>query len=568
MATSDGRMHLTFNGEIFNYRQVRNRLNYPFRTAGDTEVLLATLAIHGADGLNQLRGQFACAAYDSRRDEIILVRDRVGILPLYYVSTDKLFAFASEIKALVPVLDGPPLLDSGQLASYLTRRAVPAPNTLVKGIRKVPPGHILRVNAGGEISLRSYWQLPSPSDVLVQSRVEVVRSVDTALDLAVNEALTADVPVGAYLSGGLDSSLVVALASRHVAPRKLYTLCAEFGDPRYDESDYASIVSSRFSTDHHTVAVRAEDFLSLWEKLTYFRDAPLSEPADIAVFRLAQEARHHVKVMLSGEGGDELFGGYPKYRMARATGWAGLIPARARRSLLVPLERALPARANRARIALRAQTGVSIADRVATWFSPFTAYECQDLLGLEMPPLTHIPYRDAVDLMSRQDMRSWLPDNLLERGDRMSMAASLELRPPFLDARLIELAARLPSRFKVHNGEAKWILREVGRGYLPSTVIDRRKVGFRVPLDAWFRAGLRPMMRDLLLSSDAVVQDVMDGAVVKRLITDHERGRRNEEIRIWTLLSFEVWARCYLRQSASVADDCWSRPDAVRQIAT
>jgi asparagine synthase (glutamine-hydrolysing) len=550
MASPDGRLRLTFNGEIFNYRDVRTRLDYPFHTAGDTEVLLAALTLHGPDGVRDLRGQFACAAHDQRTRETWLIRDRIGVLPLYYMVSSELVAFASEIKALEPVF-GARELDSEHLPAYLMRRAVPAPNTLVRGVRKVPAGHVVRVAPTGEVSVQRYWTLPPAAEVLDVSPNQAIDLVDRAVRDAVDDALVSDVPVGSYLSGGLDSSLVVALASDRVS-RPLHTLSAEFGDARYDETLFASIVSRRFRTDHHTVPVRAHDFVDLWQQLSLHRDAPLSDPADIAVFRLAQAARQDVKVMLSGEGADELFGGYPKYRLAGLTDWTGHVPAAIRRRAFASVERLLPARANRARIAVRAQTGSSLSDRFDTWFAPFTAYECAELLGVEAPSLDEIEHRDAIDLMSRLDLASWLPDNLLERGDRMSMAASLELRPPYLDTRLVELAARLPSPYKVRHHKTKWILREVARRYLPTEIIDRPKIGFRVPLDAWFRSGLRDMSTDLLLSRDSVVSDLMDMRAVTRLVQDHERGRRNEEIRIWTLLSFEVWARQHLRVSAPI----------------
>jgi asparagine synthase (glutamine-hydrolysing) len=560
MPSVDGRFHLTFNGEIFNYQAVRDQLDYPFRTAGDTEVLLASITQRGLDGVRRLRGQFACAVHDRDTGELTLLRDRVGVLPLYYTVSDEMFAFASEIKALVPALRTAPQLDTSQLSAYLMRRAVPAPRTLVRGVRKVPPGHALRVSASGTVTVEPYWSLPEPADVLDLSPADAVDAVDRALHDAVDDALVADVPVGSYLSGGLDSSLVVALASRRVAPRRMHTLCAEFGDARHDESAYARAVSERFSTEHHPVSIRPDDFLDLWARLSQARDAPLSEPADIAVFRLAEAAREYVKVILSGEGGDELFGGYPKYRLADVTGWSGVAPAAVRRTLFGAVERGLPAKANRLRIAVRAQTAPTMADRLATWFAPFTGYECRTLLGLEPEGVTEVPHRDAIDLMSRLDIGSWLPDNLLERGDRMSMAASLELRPPFLDARLVELAARLPSEYKVRAGRPKWVLREVGRRYLPTHIIDRPKVGFRVPLDTWFRAGLQSMTHDLLLAPDSVVAEVLDMAAVRRLVEDHERHRRNEEIRLWTLLSFEVWARTYLRGPAVAGSVSGSQP--------
>jgi asparagine synthase (glutamine-hydrolysing) len=548
MVSPDGRFHLVFNGEIYNYRQVRSELAFEFRTNGDTEVLLAVLASAGPQGLRRLRGQFAFAIHDRDTDEIWLGRDGVGILPLYYAIDDDQLAFASEIKAILPVLERSPELDTVQLGSYLMRRSVPAPHTLLSGVRKVPPGSVLRISASGQVRTERFWTLPAPEDTLEMSDDEAIERIDRQLREAVDDALVADVPVGSYLSGGIDSSLVVAAATKSMRGQPLHTFCAEFGDPRYDESSFAETVSDAFNTTHHVVGVRADTFMDLWEELTWHRDAPLSEPADIAVYRLAQQAREHVKVILSGEGGDELFGGYPKYRFARSTELSGYVPQALRQALLLPAERLLPASANRLRVALRSQTGRRVEDRMATWFAPFTAYECKELLGVDVLATEQaVVHRDAVDLMSRLDLGAWLPDNLLERGDRMSMAASLELRPPFLNPRLIETAMRLPSRLKVRNGETKWVLRQVARRHLPASIIDRPKVGFRVPLDSWFRTGLQDMTHDLLLGADSVAGSVLDQRSIRRLVASHESGRRNEEIRLWTLLSFEVWARMYRR---------------------
>jgi len=362
----------------------------------------------------------------------------------------------------------------------------------------------------------------------------------------VDEALVADVPVGSYLSGGVDSSLVVALASARTS-HPIHTFCASFDDPDLDESPHAQAVAEIFGTRHHAVPATPGAFQDLWPRLSRHRDAPISEPADIVVFQLAEAARQHVKVVLSGEGSDEIFGGYPKYRFARATTIAGLLPGAVRRPALDLVQRALPHDSFRARIALRSLMPDSATERALGWFAPFTTGETERLLGASDPrtPID-VEYRDPVDLMTRLDLTSWLPDNLLERGDRMSMAASLELRPPFLDHRLVELGVRLPSRLKVHGGETKWILKQVADRYLPTSITRRPKMGFKVPLRAWFRAELRDLARDLLLSQDSRLGGVLDQGAVRELLTSHDSGRRNEEIRIWTLLSLEQWARSCL----------------------
>ncbi|MEY2447939.1 MAG: hypothetical protein QOH79_1415 [Acidimicrobiaceae bacterium] len=546
MASFDDRRHLTFNGEILNYRSLRAALDYPFRTSGDTEVLIALHAAHGDAMMPMLRGQFAFALHDRDTQSVMLARDHLGILPLYWYRDDALVAFASEVRALVPALPQGLAVDDVSIADYLTRRAVPAPFTLFDGIRKLRPGHVLRVSNDGSCTESPYWTLPTAAPGPVDPATVVDRVAD-ALEQSVARNLVADVPVGAYLSGGLDSSLIVAMvkAARH--GRGVETFSAGFGDQRFDELPFARTVSSLLGTNHHEVQVTADDFTTLWPRLTSHRGAPVSEPADVAVFRLAELARQSVKVVLSGEGSDELFAGYPKYRFAQLARPIAAVPSSIRSPALDRLQRALPARFSRPRTMVRALAGHTDVAVMEGWFAPFTAPERRQLLGREdghgQRDVVEQATGDVVQQMLYVDCHAWLADNLLERGDRMSMAASIELRPPFLDVDLVELAFALPSSVKVRGGTGKWVVKEIARRHLPDEIVDRRKVGFRVPLDAWFRQGLREMANDLLLGPDSFVGERMEREVIRRLLADHERGRRNEEIRVWTLLSLEVWHR-------------------------
>jgi asparagine synthase (glutamine-hydrolysing) len=543
MSSADGECHLTFNGEILNYRDLRRRFSYPYQTDGDTEAILACYAARGAAGLAELEGQFALGLHDARDGSLWLARDRVGILPLYYYVDSTLLAFASEIKSLLPAIPAT-RVDSRSLDAYLSQRAVAAPYTLFEGIRKLPPAHLLRVGERGIEEPRRYWHFPA-STPRPPSPQEAIEKVATTLREAVASALVADVPVGAYLSGGVDSSLIVAMMSDLRQGSGVKTFSAGFGDPRYDELPYARQVSQLLGTEHHEVAVTPDDFRNLWRRLTWHRDAPISEAADIAVFRLAELARQSVTVVLSGEGSDELFGGYPKHRYARASSMVGVLPASLRSAAFGAIERRLPPAASRLRIALRALAERDERSRFRGWFSPFTAAERQALLqGSARHPEAgwlQEPEGDALRRMLLIDMQSWLPDNLLERGDRMSMAASLELRPPFLDRRMLELAFSLPSSLKVHEGTTKWLVKQVALRYLPESIVNRRKVGFRVPLDAWFRDGLEAFAWDSLTAQGSFASTIFDRARVRQLLERHRNGRVNEEIRIWTLLCLEVW---------------------------
>ncbi|MFE6861292.1 asparagine synthase (glutamine-hydrolyzing) [Nocardia sp. NPDC057668] len=547
MAGAGQQTHIAFNGEILNYRRLRDELDYPFTTHGDTEVLLAEYERHGVDGVRRLRGQFAYAIHDARTGETHLFRDRLGILPLYYYRTDEFFAFASEIKALFPVLDSP-RVDTASLHDFLAHRSVPAPYTFFEGVRKVPQGHHLTVGADGSLRIEKYWRLPTEAEIMDVSPAAAVELLDEALRASVRDALVADVPVGAYLSGGVDSSLICALVAQQRGGEGLHTFSAGFGDDRVDETEWARLAAKVVGSDHHETIITADDFQSDWARLSRHRDSPLSEPADVAVFRLAELARKHVKVVLSGEGSDELFGGYPKYRYARTTRAAALLPS----APLRMLEGRMPADRARLTVALRAISEPSYPERMRGWFAPFTSRERDGLLG--GPPRRSVlaPYLDgrgdALRRMLYADVHTWLADNLLERGDRMSMAASLELRPPFLDHRVAELAFRLPSNVKVRNGATKWIVKELARRHLPAELVDRPKVGFKVPLDAWFRGHLHDMAHDLLTDPSSFVGSTFDRTAVRRLLAAHASGGRDEQPRIWTLLSLEVWHRELRRQ--------------------
>ncbi|MEX1079875.1 MAG: asparagine synthase (glutamine-hydrolyzing) [Homoserinimonas sp.] len=555
MVSADERFVLVFNGEIFNYRELRERLDYPFATGGDTEVILAGIVQHGIHFIQELVGQFAFALVDRDSGIVHLVRDRLGVLPLYYSLTTRELVFGSEVKAVLAGLPGRPSVDLKSMDAYLTARSVPAPNTLFEGISKLPPGHRAEVRPDGAIRLQRYWQPPDPDPTTTWTAASAVDAVDDAVTAAVRAGLVADVPVGAYLSGGVDSSLIVAKVAA-VSGHPVTTFAAGFGDPRNDELHWARRVSEHVGTDHHEVHVDAADFESLWPLLTWHRDAPMSEPADIAVYRLAQAAREQVRVVLSGEGGDELFAGYPKYRVARAISAASRLPAGSRKLVAGTLDRRLPERLGRARIALRAWGAGTPEQQFRTWFAPFTEAERGELLVGVPTRAAGGPTFAGSDLirgMLLGDLWSWLPDNLLERGDRMSMAASLELRPPLLDHRLVDLAFQLPSRYKVRRGHTKWVLKEVASRYLPDDVVNRRKVGFRVPLDAWFRSQLRDSMWDRLTGADSFVAQTFDIHAVRSLLQRHESGTFNEESRIWTLMSLEVWHETFFRTSAAVS---------------
>lgn len=577
MTSADGRFTIVFNGEILNYRQLREALSteqdaeqggtrgagagLAWRTHGDTEVLLELLARRGVAGLVELRGQFAFGLLDRADGSVLLGRDRLGILPLFHATTADRFAFASEAKALVPAI-GAPTIDAESLPDYLTQRAVPAPHTLIAGVSKLAPGSWMRVWPDGRTEAGTYWSLRTPRALQSISPAAAVDRLDGLLRDAIDDALVADVPVGAYLSGGVDSSIIVALTARAAKAARLATFAAAFPGSAHDESAYARRVSERYGTDHHEIAIDPERFHDdLW-RLSRCREFPISEASDVAVASLASLASQHVKVVLSGEGSDELFGGYPKYRFARTAELIGALPVGLRQRPLELLRTMAFRRNDRISSALRAFEGAEQADRLRSWFSPYSQREIARLCparGRRTGPAL-VRGDDAVAAMCRGDLGSWLSDNLLERGDRMTMASSIELRPPFLDARVVEFALSLPSSVKLHDRTPKWPVRELARRYVDADLIDRPKVGFRVPIGDWFRGRLRTEVEDLLLSGGSHCRRWLDAAYIDELVAEHLSGSADRAKQLWPLVSLEVWARSVLDATPCIDPSTGTRP--------
>jgi asparagine synthase (glutamine-hydrolysing) len=547
MSNPDRSLHVCFNGEILNYRELRAASPYPYQTDGDTEVLLSTFDKFGVASVSKLIGQFAYAIYSEHDDNLWLFRDRLGILPLYYYHDDVLFAFASEVKALLPVLPTPPTVDLASIDSYLARRTVSAPWTLFKNIRKLAPGSTMSVDADGAArGPESYWSVPSTQAVRSSHVVPQCRS---ELISAVERSLVSDVPVGAYLSGGLDSSLIVAVMRLLSPSGDLRSYTASFGEGSHNETAYARQMALLKDTIHREVAVSPKTFMDLWPLLTWHRDAPISEASDVAVYELARAAHADgLKVVLSGEGSDELFAGYPKHQFAALTRRIGCVPAnwRARAGEMIQVR--MGKRLTRPRTAVRALMEPDWSDRLEGWFSPFSTVERRQLLGdIAFHSRNANPELESDSLrgMLVYDVRGWLTDNLLERGDRMSMAASVELRPPFLDTAFADWAFQLPSQFKLHKRTSKWIIREAARGLVPDNIIDRPKIGFRVPLDDWFRGSMMDTAKRALLADDSFVANALNRPALGALVDRHLSGQANEGLRIWTLLSLEVWYRVF-----------------------
>jgi asparagine synthase (glutamine-hydrolysing) len=538
MHSDDERHTLVFNGEIVNYQQLRKDHHLSCITDGDTEVLLRMLLRFGTDALAQLRGQFAFAFWDRKEQTLLLSRDRLGVLPLFYAVTGRRLAFSSELPSLRPALDAFDF-DPHCLGDLLRRRAVPAPNTTIAGVKKVVPGTWMTFDAHGQMTTESFWNATTHRPAVKMEPEAAVARLDELLNLSVAENLIADVPVGAYLSGGVDSSLIVAIAAQHTS-QPIKTFCAGFGGPD-DERHHAALVAETVGTDHHEVVVDASHFLESLVTLTRYRGAPVSEVSDIAVAALAAQAVKEVKVVLSGEGSDELFAGYPKYRLAALSAALGHVPGVLRN----PIAKVLSERGvagPRGASLWQSLQGSTADERLTGWFSPLNATDAKRL-GLPAPRSTHsLPSGSPIRRMEVADLLAWLPDNLLERGDRMTMSASLELRPPFLDPRIIDFALELEPSTKLHKRTNKWPVREVARRYVPASLIDRPKIGFRVPLDQWLRTDLYGPVSALLNPKSNRSHAYINSEYGLELLRAHRDGKDLTK-KIWPLITLEVYLR-------------------------
>jgi asparagine synthase (glutamine-hydrolysing) len=547
-----GTIHVVFNGEIYNYRALRaelTRAGHQFRTDSDTETIVHAYEEFGDDFVDHLRGMFAFALWDGERSRLVLARDRFGEKPLFIAEAENALVFASEIKAILKWPGIGPRLDHAMLPVFLQYRYVPGPATLIRGVRKLPPG-CLAVWEDGALTERRYYMPPDGRERRqVPHIAEPAKDFALLLDESVALMMVSDVPFGAFLSGGLDSSAIVALMSRH-SSRPVRTYSVGFEEAGFSELAYAAQVARAFGTEHHELVLAQDRIIDLLPNAAALRDAPLTEPADLALYLLACEARNTVKMVLTGEGSDESLGGYPKHAFEAGSAKLAL-PDFVRRRLIGPTADALPYPARRMRTALRALAESDFRRRMPLWFGALSVDEVGELLGDAPAPALNgqaFPFESSDDVSALRrilyfDQTSWLPDNLLERGDRMTMAASIEARMPFLDHRLVEMVSSLPDEFRVRGSTAKRILRTAMAAMLPASIVNRRKVGFRMPVHLWFADRLRPLLHEVLEGSGSTIVGALDRSVVSRVLGEHVQGKRNHEKLLWMLLALELWCR-------------------------
>jgi asparagine synthase (glutamine-hydrolysing) len=551
IASEDGSAVVVQNGEIYNFRELKRELEgrgHRFATDCDTEVLVHGYEEWGEGFVERLRGMFAIALWDKRRQRLLLARDRFGIKPLYYRHVDGGLSFASELKAMLEQPGFSREVDPKAVAAYLAFNSIPAPLTIFKQARKLPPGHLLAWE-GGEVALRRYARPGPAGEVRSGSAAELAAELREVLDDSVRAHLVADVPVGVLLSGGVDSGGLAALASRHVS-EPLRTFSIGFEEEGFNELSRARLVAERYGTDHHELVLRP-DAVELLPKLVEAFDEPFGDSSALPTYLVSELAVSEVKVALSGEGGDELFGGYYTYVADLLARRIGRLAALAR-----PLAEALPSRTDRVGFDYKAKRFARAAalpplERHHGWKEIFSPQAQAELVGpgasawdpLDLYRERYAETEGAEPLARMQDvdLGVYLVDDLLVKTDRLSMAHSLELRVPFLDPKVAEFAFSLPTKLKVRGLAKKRLLRQALAPLLPREIVHGRKQGFSIPIAAWLRGPLQPFAREVLAPSAVARQGLLDPAAVTPILDRHCSGQEDLSRQIWGLMALTLW---------------------------
>lgn len=569
----DQNLWIVFNGEIYNFEELREGLikrGHRFYTRVDTEVIIHLYEEEGPACLKKLRGMFSLAVWDKREEKLFLARDRLGKKPLYYYRDGELFIFASELKALLKYRKFSRELDPLALDAYLSFLYVPRNLSIFKGIKKLPPASFL-ILEGGRMDIKRYWHL-SRGPAIKAPLDDIKKMVEGKLEEAVKIRLRSDVPLGVFLSGGIDSSAVVAMMSRFGGGEKIKTFSIGYGDeaPSYNELRFSRLVARHFGTEHQECILTPQLKELVYEVVSHL-DEPFADSSAIPNYLISRLAREKVTVALSGTGGDELFAGYPRYLGMRLSYYYEQFPLGLRKYLekvLYPLIPESTESRNLGGWIKRFIRGGSLSPylRYMSWISFFNAEEKEALYTREMKESLKAadPFSfhrqcfaeagpaDFLDKVFYLDQSTYLTDDLLHLGDEMSMANSLELRLPFCDQELVELAGRLPAGLKLKNFKLKYVLKEMLDGILPAEVLFKRKQGFMVPLGIWFKKDLNSLVRELLNEGEIRSMRYFNPAYVHWMMDEHFRGHRNFTDKLWSLLVFQVWHKIFMERSATI----------------
>jgi len=565
--STDRSVVVVMNGELYNYREVRAQLEtlgYKFATNSDTEILPHLYTEYGDALLEHVGGMFVFALWDKKKKRLLIARDRFGEKPLYYGIFGGKLIFGSEPKTLLKHPDVTPELDLEALRQYLSFDYVPAPLSIYKGISKLPAAHKM-VLENGEVTIARYWSLSFKKPARTPSIKEASQHVKDLLSDAVRRQLVSDVPLGILLSGGVDSSTVAAFAVQH-ASEKVKTFSIGFEEDSFDESKFAREVARHLGTEHYEDRLSVETAADLIGEIGHWLDEPLSDASLLPTFLLSRFVRRHVTVALGGDGGDEIFAGYPMYYGHKMAQIYDALPAFVRKSVIEPVVNSLPVSSKNLSFDYKAKRFVAAASydtvtRHHSWFGSFSIGEQEHLLTREVLTNTSADiYRGAKDLLATcdaesrleqmqfLDMNFYMAEDILTKVDRASMAVSLEVRAPFLDPRVAEYAACLPPEYKLRGNKGKYILKEAVKDLLPKTILQRPKKGFGIPVAEWLRGKLNPLLRDMLSPERLKRQGLFDPAYVGKLAAEHEQKKASHHKELWTLLIFQLWYENFLRR--------------------
>jgi len=567
MSNEDGTIWIAFNGEIYNFQALRHRLEgnkHRLRTSSDTEAIVHLYEDEGPACVKRLRGMFAFALWDAREQRLVLARDRLGVKPLVYRHEPHRLIFASELKSILQAPDVPRELDATALDHYLALQYVPHPRTIFRGIHKLPPAHYA-VWQHGQLDLTCYWE-PEWNREEPGTEADYAERLRETLTEATRLRMIADVPLGAFLSGGIDSTITVGLMQQ-LADRPVKTFSIGFNVAEFDETRYARIAAEHLGTDHQEFVVEP-NCIEILPRLVWHYDEPFADSSAIPTYYVSQLTRQHVTVALTGDAGDELFAGYPRYRAVKLAEYFDRLPRALRATIASPLWQYLPASVRQK--SRRRQFKKLVAHlrepaerRYARWITIFdeparaelydddfiAELEDADPAGFLLEAYARTKRRDIISRTSFVDIQTYLPCDLLTKVDIASMANSLECRSPFLDHHVVELAVAMPMRLKMPRLSGKHILKRTFADLLPRAIVQRPKMGFGVPLDSWFRGELAGFVRDILFDPVSLGRGYFRPDAIHRLVDDHQASRWDHSYRLWALLFFELWHRTYLDDS-------------------
>ena len=565
MSNEDGTVHVTFNGEIYNFQELREQLKskgHVFSSNTDTETIVHAYEEYGVDCVQHLRGMFAFGIWDENSQELFLARDRVGKKPLFYCLSDGLFLFASEFQSICQYSGFSREIDRTSIDDYLTYGYIPPPKSVFKGLQKLPPASTLQLSMdSGAPVVRKYWQLDYNEKLAFNDDVEAVDALREQLTEAIQLRMISDVPIGALLSGGIDSSVIVALMTQ-LHSGSVETFSIGFNNRHFNELPYARMVADRYGTTHHEFVVEP-NAVEILPKLVRHYGEPYADSSAVPSYYVSQMTRQHVTVALNGDGGDESFAGYDRYMGQQLAERYRRLPAFFRRGMIEPLLRFVPdslPRRSRFRQARRfvQVAGQESGKRYCRWMSQvqpdqraalYTDDFGRDVQDnderwmLEIYKTLQQTCNEPLDTLLALDVESYLPFDLLVKMDIASMANSLECRSPLLDHKVMEFAARLPAKFKLRGRQQKFLLKQLAYRLLPREVIDRRKMGFGVPLADWFRGDLKPMLYDLVLSKRSIDRGYFNESSLRSIVEEHVNGGTDNSFQLWALLWLELWHR-------------------------